>query len=150
MEWPTEKEVIQCIQCISFKFDQPDYQSQSPGFPPRCSGWGSCSQPVGSYSWQRASLTFKTCLRWCPSRGESLLVYHLHRNSVHTETSTWWGFSCEGWLDLCWGLNKNALAYVSGKNTVVFFFGEVKIVKVTSTLQCRYWLYLVVICISIV
>lgn len=26
------KEVIQCIQCISFKFDQPDYQSQSPGF----------------------------------------------------------------------------------------------------------------------
>lgn len=36
------------------------------------------------------------------------------------------------------------------KNTVVFFFGEVKIVKVTSTLQCRYWLYLVVICISIV
>ena len=29
------------------------------------------------------------------------------------------------------------------KNTVVFFFGEVKIVKVTSTLQCRYWLLFV-------
>ena len=33
----------------------------------------------------KASLTFKTCLRWCPSMGEPLLVYHLHRTSVQGE-----------------------------------------------------------------
>lgn len=36
--------------------------------PPRCSGWGSCSQPVGSYSWQRrrwrSRRVFGDALRW--------------------------------------------------------------------------------------